>query len=571
VLSRFFKYINNIFVSAETFNRHINHYKLISKEPALPSYAYINWGMYLINTGNKEKGLEKLNQSVLMNKANPEVYLNIGVTYAQDGKFEEALKNFRKAVRLDKTNARAWGYLAGVYSELEENKLAKNAFEKSLKLDRTNSCTYLNYGIFSIKNNEKSNAKIFLRRAYNLDPTNVQPLMMWGVLLIEEQEYKNAFLKFQRVLLTQPLNAEALYLSGLCCLKLAKYQECIEFCKKSSGIKPEKNENYILLSEAYLNLEDKDNCLKSFEKYEKYCIDDWKYYNSWGIALQHWLMWDESIEKFNKSIELNDNEITNRNSISYSLIKIDKLDEAKEQIEIILKLNPNFASCHYNLAQIYMRREKYPEAIEEYKKAVTLDANLTKAYFNIAGAYHYLGDIKNAFKYWEKTIEYDKENQNAYINLAISSINDLNNSAKALRYIRSAYEINKKNPLVVFNYGLVLLKANDIYRAEEKFIEAYKLDDKLKDVNMLLAECKVKQNKPYEALELLREYEKQEYNKKEYYFIKALVLKEILNLEKDNTQFNDEFDKICDKIRMEYGEDAMVEELRQQNLQNKAE
>ena len=64
MFSKFFKSINNLFVSAETFNKHINHYKLISKEPALPSYAYINWGLYLINAGNKEKGLEKLNQSI---------------------------------------------------------------------------------------------------------------------------------------------------------------------------------------------------------------------------------------------------------------------------------------------------------------------------------------------------------------------------------------------------------------------------------------------------------------------------------------------------------------------------
>ena len=133
---KFIRYITNLFNSVDTFNKHINQYKLISKEPALPSYAYINWGMHLINSGNLEKGLEKLNQSVLMNKSNPEVYINIGITYAQIGNFEQALKNFKKAVRLDKTNARAWGYLAGAYSELNENSLAKNAFEKSLKLDK---------------------------------------------------------------------------------------------------------------------------------------------------------------------------------------------------------------------------------------------------------------------------------------------------------------------------------------------------------------------------------------------------------------------------------------------------
>lgn len=562
---KFFNYINNIFNSVDTFNRQINQYKIISKEPALPSYAYINWGLYLINAGNKEKGLEKLNQSALMNKKNPEVYLNIGVTYAQEGKFDEALKNFKKAVRLDVNNARAWGYLAGVYSEINEIKLAKSAFEKSLKLDRTNSNTYLNYGIFSIKNNQKDTAKIMLRKAYNLDPTNIQPLMMWGVILVEENEFKNAFLKFQRVLMSQPLNADALYLSGLCCLKLEKYVECVEFCKKSSTIRPDKDENYILLAEAYLNLEDKDNCLSTFSKYEKHCENDWKYYNSWGIALQHWSYWEESVEKFKKSIELNEDETINRNSLSHSLIKLNMLSEAKEQIEEVLKINPEFASSRYNLGQIYMREKEYAKAIDEYKKAVSIDTNLTKAYFNIAGAYHFKGDVKNAIKYWEKTIEYDKENQNAYINLAICSINDLNDQSKALRYIRSAYEINKMNGLVAFNYGLILLKINDVYRAQEKFIETLNLDKTLLQSKILLAQCKVKLNKPEEAIEILNNYEGDK-NSKDYLSIRALALKTILTKE-NNVQIMDEFNEICDKIRNEYGDEAMVEELKQQKLQ----
>ena len=164
------RYINTLLNSVDMFNKRINQYKAISKEPALPSYAYINWGMFLINTGNKERGLEKLNQSIMMNKSNPEVYMSIGVMYAQDGKFDEALKNFRKAVRLDKTNARAWGYLAGVYSELNDNYAARSAFEKSLKLDNTNSYTYLNYGIFCIKTNQKENAKTLFKKKFGGSP-----------------------------------------------------------------------------------------------------------------------------------------------------------------------------------------------------------------------------------------------------------------------------------------------------------------------------------------------------------------------------------------------------------------
>lgn len=327
---------------------------------------------------------------------------------------------------------------------------------------------------------------------------------------------------------------------------------------------PDKKENYILLCEAYLNLEDKQNCLSSFEKYEKYCYDDWKYYNSWGIAYQHWENYEESIDKFRKSIELKNDETINHDSLSYSLIKLNRLDEAKDEIEAVLKIKPDLAGCYYNLGQIYMRKELYQEAIDSYKKALSLDINLKKAYFNIAGAYHYKKDVKNAIKYWEKTIEYDKQNQNAYINLAMTSINELNDTIKALRYIRSAYEINKYNIDVVFNYGLILLKTDDVYRAEEKFLEATKLDENFKNVKLALSECKVRQNKPNEAIEILDNLSDEEKNEKNYLMIRALALKEILKNNLNDVTIN-EINAICDKIQKDYGDYAMAEELRQLN------
>ncbi|MBQ7286248.1 MAG: tetratricopeptide repeat protein [Candidatus Gastranaerophilales bacterium] len=261
---------------------------------------------------------------------------------------------------------------------------------------------------------------------------------------------------------------------------------------------------------------------------------------------------------------MKNDEAISHNSLSYSLIKLDRLEEAREQIEKTLEINPAFAACYYNLGQIYFRQEKYDEAIDAYKKAMSFDVNLKKAYFNIAGAYHFKGDIENAMKYWEKTIEYDKNNQNAYINLAMTSINKLKDSIKALRYIRSAYEINKFDTEVAFNYGMILLKTGDVYRAEEKFNEVLILNNNMVNAKLGLVECKMKQNKPQEALELLNQMEVDKANEKEYLIMRITVLSVLSRMDNENNQLKDEIIEICDKIRNEYGEIAMVEELRQQ-------
>ena len=297
MFEKLLKSIKLLFLSVDIFDKHINQYKKISKEPALPSYAYINWGIYLIKHGKSKKGIEKLNTSAVISQSNPEVYLNLGVTFAQSGMFNEALKNFRKAVKLNPNSAKAWSFLAGAYSETGEINQAQSAFEKSIKLDRLNAATYLNYGIFSIKTNKKEDAKVLFKKAYLLDPTLTQALFMWGLVLIQENDFKSAKLKFLKLLETEPFNPEALYLCGLCNARTKKYLEAIDFCKKSASINSSKADNYILMAECYLNLEKKDECIKTFSDNEKNIKKDWKFYNSWALSYQYYGCHEEAIDK----------------------------------------------------------------------------------------------------------------------------------------------------------------------------------------------------------------------------------------------------------------------------------
>ena len=395
-----------------------------------------------------------------------------------------------------------------------------------------------------------------------LDPTSVQPMMIWGMILIEEKEYKTALMRFKKVLQSEPFNTDALHLCGLCSLKIGLYQDCIEYCKKSSSINPQKKENYILICESYLNLSDEKNCLNSFEKYEQYSSEDWRYYNSWGISLSRFEKFEESISKFNKSIELKEDEYIVHNALSYSLIKINKYEEAKKEIEKVMKLKPDFANAHFNLAQIFMKSEEYQKAIDCYKKALSLDANLKKTYFNIAGAYHKLNDNKNAIKYWEKTIDYDKNNIDAYLNLAMTYFDDNNNYTKSIRYIRSAYELDKNNADIVFKYGLILLKANELYRAEEKLSDAIKLDNNLISAKIALAECNLRLNKPQKTLEILNECEQEKGGDRDYLTIKIMALLELFKNDNQNLELKNTILQICDKIQANFEQVDFIEEIK---------
>lgn len=560
---KFTKYINNLITSVNTFNNNINSYKNITKEPALPAYAYINWGMHLINTGNKEQGIEKLKQSIIINSKNPESYISLGVIYAQNKEFKEALKYFKEALKTDKNNARAWSYIAGVYSELQENNLSQSAFEKALKLDKTNPYTYLNFGIFYMKNKKYANAKDMFKKSYILDTTNSQSLLLWGVVLIEEKEDLQALSKFARILTYEPFNFEALYLSGLCSMKLEKYNECINFCKKSLLLNPNKKENILLITQSYLELKDEINCIETFKKYEETSSDDWKFYSAWAGSLQAFKKYEESCEKYEKALGLKNDEIPVYNGYIFSLMQLNQIQKAKECSEYIIKLDPANALAHYNLAKIYTKEENYSLALTELKTSVALDASYKKAYGDIAKIYDILNETDKAIKYWTLASEYETGAIEALCNLAIIYSDKKQDCQKAIRCIRNAWEKDKTNKKTTFKYGVILLKANELYRAKEKFEEITKDDENYFRAQLAVSECLVKLNKPKEALEILEKLTNENIEKNEnFLLIKLQALSKQQEIEPSEER-KDSILKICDKMESDFSENKIAKEIKQ--------
>ena len=286
-------------------------------------------------------------------------------------------------------------------------------------------------------------------------------------------------------------------------------------------------------------------------------------------------MWEESVEKFTKAGEISKNDLNIYNYLSISYLNLDKFDEAIEQINNVLRINPNFAPAYYNVAGIYMKKQEFDKAIENYKKAISIDSSLKKAYFNIAGAYYSLGDIKNAVKYWEKSLQYDKNNPDIYMNLANVNLKNLDNKVKAMRYIRSAYDIRRNDPKVVCRYADFLLQTNDIYRAIDKYIEAYKIDSNMSHAIIGHAECLVKLRKYDEALDVLNNCDDNAKNSVSYLMIRLMALNEIALKHKQN-QNMEEYEKlngtiieVCDKIVEVSGNDKLVAGIKKLHRINK--
>jgi len=53
------KFINKLIDKVLKFNNSILSYKAVTKEVVIPSRAFVNWGIYLANSGEVDQALEK--------------------------------------------------------------------------------------------------------------------------------------------------------------------------------------------------------------------------------------------------------------------------------------------------------------------------------------------------------------------------------------------------------------------------------------------------------------------------------------------------------------------------------
>ncbi len=119
---------------------------------------------------------------------------------------------------------------------------------------------------------------------------------------------------------------------------------------------------------------------------------------------------NSSIERFNKSIELNKN-----NGISYfyrgaSYHSIEEYDEAMIDYTKALSIDPKMTDAYYNRAKIILSRKDIQnpdikKAISDLEMALKLDENFADALYAMAAAYKKLEDYHKTLEYLEKLLQ----------------------------------------------------------------------------------------------------------------------------------------------------------------------
>ena len=151
-------------------------------------------------------------------------------------------------------------------------------------------------------------------------------------------------------------------------------------------------------------------------------------------------------------------------------------------------------------------------ATELYKKALAKEED-PQTYNNLAISYMYTNMYDKALEAFYKAYNLDKDNLDILFNYSLSLV-ETGDADLAFKYIRKAKSINKENSYVYFLYGKAYYKTRNINKAIENYEKAIGMEDSIaekSEYSYALAKAYMTARRYSEAKETIEQIKEKDY------------------------------------------------------------
>tara|TARA_Y100000768_G_scaffold139238_1_gene103745 strand:- start:1395 stop:2948 length:1554 start_codon:yes stop_codon:yes gene_type:complete len=189
-----------------------------------------------------------------------------------------------------------------------------------------------------------------------------------------------------------------------------------------------------------LNNQEYKKAKKNCEKLIKLKVQNSTIYNLQGIIYQKIGHTENSIQAFEKSLEIENENYIVLNNLATSLVSISKYKYADKIYQKCLNIKPDYVFALNNYAKLKEKINKIDQAIILYKKILKLNSynERTLIYLKIGKLYYSLGNFDQAAEYALKVLKDDDSNIEAFI--LISSILEPQKNKKLVAKFEKIYE-----------------------------------------------------------------------------------------------------------------------------------
>lgn len=213
-----------------------------------------------------------------------------------------------------------------------------------------------------------------------------------------------------------------------------------------------------------------------------------------------------SVEKEMKE-KIPESRLKRRMEEGIRLMREKKWEEAIRLFEEMAKQSPQQEEIFFRLGVSYMELGRFPKAEEALKRAIRLNPEDVRPYFQLAGLYEQTQRLQEALDLYDRVIQVDPLGEGAQIGLfkkylvqgiLMARAGDFDG---ALRFFKSAAEIDPGNPDPHYNIGRVYQRKGEEAKAEEAFQKVIELAPQYQPAYLEIGDLYQRQTRFQEALQ----------------------------------------------------------------------
>ena len=346
--------------------------------------AYVERGRcYYMLDDTADRAIQQYTLAIEAEPGCAEAYVQCGRAYFYKQDYAQAIEENTKAIAVNPHYGKAYGSRAGCYLQLKDLERAKADVEAIRQVDPNNLGEY--YFRLGVIYDHQGNHK--------------QALETWNIGL--QYDSTHAF---------------TLFIRGQHYLHRKQYQEAIadfSLCAQYDNPKPHCNQ--LFLGMAYMGLKDWTSAVIAFSWCLQYCPSYTEAFFFRARAYINLRQRDNALRDFDKLVQTTPkNAVKIYYELAELLFDLEEWQNTVDTCNIIMKYDPSYADAYYLRALAYRRLHNDKQALIDLHQTVKLQPKHAWAYYVLGNLFYEFNQRKDALKCYDRAIENNPKNANAY-------------------------------------------------------------------------------------------------------------------------------------------------------------
>ncbi len=184
---------------------------------------------------------------------------------------------------------------------------------------------------------------------------------------------------------------------------------------------------------------------------------------------------DKAKKAFEKSLELNPNDLETLINLSAAYENAGEYQEASKVLDSVIQNEPENTEALMALGMLHEKKGLFEKAIEYFKKVIEIDKDNSDAWYELGFTLENIGKYKEASEAYSNFINLEPESYYGWYNRGIVLL-QLGKFEDAIEHFDIATALNKKFASAYFNLGITYLTIGKNFDAIEAFRNTLKLE-----------------------------------------------------------------------------------------------